>query len=116
MNSLNIDPKNSIHRSPVWRAFLLVAAVLACFALSPAPNAFGVSPAPDGGYPNGNTAEGDNALLSLTTGIENTAIGGGALSSDTSGDSNTGVGAGVLGTNVTGRDNTAIGHVALINN
>ena len=34
-----------------------------------------VVPAPDGGYPGGNTAEGQNALLSLTTGGVNTAIG-----------------------------------------
>ena len=38
-----------------------------------------VSPAPDGGYPNGNTAEGLNALFSLTTGALNTALGGAAL-------------------------------------
>ena len=36
------------------------------FALSPTARA--VTPAPDGGYPNNNTAEGDNALFSLTTG------------------------------------------------
>ncbi len=39
---------------------------LACFALSPTAQA--VVPAPDGGYPVGNTVEGQNALLSLTTG------------------------------------------------
>ena len=44
--------------------FLLTAA---CFALAPA--AFAVSPPPDGGYPNGNTAEGEDSLFSLTTGI-----------------------------------------------
>jgi hypothetical protein len=49
---------------------LLIALVLACFALSPRAQA--VVPAPDGGYPNGNTAEGTNALLNLTNGIWNT--------------------------------------------
>ena len=29
-----------------------------------------VSPPPDGGYPGNNTAEGQNALLSLTTGVQ----------------------------------------------
>ena len=53
------------------RGVLLIA--LASFALSP--TALAVTPAPDGGYPNQNTAEGDNALLSLTTGNDNTAIG-----------------------------------------
>ena len=32
-------------------------------------------PRPDGGYPNFTTAEGDNALKALTTGVENTAVG-----------------------------------------
>ena len=32
-------------------------------------------PPPDGGYPGNNTAEGDGALLNLTTGVGNTAIG-----------------------------------------
>jgi hypothetical protein len=39
---------------------------LTSFALSPWARA--VDPAPDGGYPNGNTAEGEDALFSLTTG------------------------------------------------
>jgi hypothetical protein len=39
------------------------------------PNAQAVSPAPDGGYTGGNTAEGTNALFHLTTGIWNTALG-----------------------------------------
>ena len=34
-----------------------------------------VIPAPDGGYPGFNTAEGENALKNLTTGSANTAIG-----------------------------------------
>ena len=38
-----------------------------------------VSPPPDGGYANFNTAEGTFSLLSLTTGSGNTAVGGRAL-------------------------------------
>ena len=67
----------------IIRGFLLITLALACFVLSPAPNAFGVLPAPDGGYPGGNTAEGQNALLSLTAGAFNTAIGFLSLRSDT---------------------------------
>src|ERR1700738_2799862 len=65
------------------RAFLLIPLVLVCLALSSAPNAFGVSPAPDGGYPGSNTAEGDGALASLTTGANNTAMGFHALFNNT---------------------------------
>jgi hypothetical protein len=39
--------------------------VLGCLALSPL--AQGVVPAPDGGYPGGNTAEGQSALSGLPT-------------------------------------------------
>jgi hypothetical protein len=34
----------------VLRTFFLIPVVLACFARSPAPKAFAVSPAPAGGY------------------------------------------------------------------
>jgi len=60
--------------------------VLACFGLLP--KAQTVSPAPDGGYPGANTAEGQDALFSLTTGISNTAIGFQALYNSTDGYSN----------------------------
>src|SRR5438105_10452617 len=85
----------------------------ACFALSPGARA--VVPAPDGGYPGGNTAEGQSALLSLTTGGFNTAVGYLSLRSDTTGSFNTAVGAGTLFAN-TGDSNTAIGAAALLSN
>ncbi len=93
-------------------AFALFA--LACFALSPAARA--VAPAPDGGYPGQNTAEGDDALFSLTTGVSNTAIGFDALFSNAGGFGNTGVGSSALRGNTGGIDNTAVGAAALINN
>ena len=94
---------------------LLTVSALLCFSFSPAPNAFGVIPPPDGGYPRFNTAEGQNALFSLTTGIANTANGWYSLFSNTGGNLNTGVGAGTLLFN-TGNDNTAIGAAALLFN
>jgi len=80
-----------------------------------APKAFGVVPAPDGGYPGLNTAEGQNALLHLTTGTGNTALGWFSLDSVTTGSFNTGVGAGTLVLN-TGDQNTATGAAALLLN
>src|SRR5438128_866525 len=56
-------------------SILIVAAVFAVFGLASAPSSLGVVPAPDGGYPGGNTAEGENALLGLTSGLYNTGTG-----------------------------------------
>ncbi len=97
-----------------------VTLLLACFGLSPQAQA--VSPAPDGGYPGGNTAEGQAALFSLTSGAYNTAVGFLSLRSNTNGSFNTGVGAGTLLSNVgdqttgEGVDNTATGAGALLSN
>jgi hypothetical protein len=74
-----------------------------------------VSPAPDGGYAGGNTAEGTNALLSRSTGSYNTAIGIFSLLSVTDSSFCTGVGAGALLANTSGR-NTATGAGALLSN
>lgn len=87
--------------------------ILGFLALSPVVQ--GVTPAPDGGYPGGNTAEGQNALLSLTTGTYNTAIGLSSLQSDTTHGFNTAVGAGALLTN-NSDENTATGAAALLSN
>jgi len=92
---------------------LFIAGVLGCFEFLP--KALAVVPAPDGGYPGGNTAEGQNALFSLTTGVHNTAVGFVSLRSDTAGSYNTAVGAGTLLAN-TGDENTATGFGALLSN
>jgi len=92
---------------------LLIAGVLACFGLLS--KAAAVVPPPDGGYPGGNTAEGQNALLSRSSGGFNTALGWLSLKSVTTGSFNTGVGAGTLVLN-TGDQNTAVGTAALLLN
>jgi Chaperone of endosialidase len=109
---------------------LLIAAVFAWFGLFSIAEA--VVPPPDGGYPGGNTAEGQAALLSLTNGgfntavgwlslrsnvttSFNTAIGAGALLANTA-DQNTATGAGALLSNTTGLVNTASGAFALFSN
>src|SRR5436309_1487871 len=93
---------------------VLITIGLVCFAL--VQNTQAVVPAPDGGYPGGNTAEGQNALFSLTIGLDNTAIGEEALYSNTTGDKNTAIGDAALLANTTGIANTAIGEGALKNN
>jgi hypothetical protein len=79
------------------------------------PNADAISPPPDGGYPGGNTAEGQKALLSLTTGGFNAAVGFFSLSANVAGSFNTAVGAGALDLNTADR-NTATGAAALLGN
>jgi hypothetical protein len=74
-----------------------------------------VVPPPDGGYPGGNTAEGQSALLSHTTGFYNTGVGIYSLLSLTDGNFCTGVGAGTLLLN-TADQNTATGAGALLLN
>lgn len=79
------------------------------------PKAQAVSPPPDGAYSNFTTAEGQNALQDLTTGVGNTALGAYSLFSTTTGSYNTAVGAGALDLN-TGDSNTAVGVAALLLN
>ena len=87
----------------------------ACFALSPIAHA--VTPAPDGGYPGQNTAEGEDALFSGGIGIGNTtAIGYRALYSSNNSDGDTAIGSFALYRETSGFGNTATGFAALSNN
>jgi hypothetical protein len=111
--------KRSIGRPFLRSSLILIALALGFVALGPRARA--VVPAPDGGYPGGNTAEGQSALLSLTTGTYNTAVGLFSLRSDTTGSFNTAIGAGALLANTgsqngPGTQNTAVGAGALLSN
>jgi len=93
--------------------YLAVTGILVACFMGFAPKALGVNPPPQGGYPNKNTAEGQDALFSLTNGTGNTANGFAALKANTMGDRNTGNGAFTLFSNQTGSENTATGYAAL---
>src|SRR5215216_15539 len=105
--------KASVER-PLWPILILLAFALGCFALLSHLEA--VVPPPDGGYSGNNTAEGQNALFSLTTGVGNTAVGAYSLGSDTTGHHNTAVGTAALRSNTTAIANTAVGYAALYGN
>src|SRR5205823_13430844 len=99
--------RNLVSRSPLRLGFLLVALTLVWFALSPTARA--VTPAPDGGYANSNTAEGEDALFTLTTGFGNSAIGYHALYSNTIGTGNTATGIAAPASNTTAFSSTTYG-------
>src|SRR6476620_5991046 len=92
----------------------LIAFMLSCFGLSAKIRA--VFPAPDGGYPGNNTAEGTHGLFSLTSGCDTTALGFEALFLNTTGDFNTAEGFRALFNNTSGTQNTATGVNALFSN
>jgi len=122
----------SIGRSPLRHNLVPIIFAVGCLAVSPSPKAFAVTPAPDGGYPGNNTAEGTSALFTLTSGVSNTALGFEALRGnsignyntanganaveDNRGAQNTGTGYKALSGNITGSYNTANGYNALIAN
>src|ERR1700757_4544600 len=108
---------SKVHLKTTIRSLTLVALALLGFALVQNTQA-ALPPPPDGGYPGGNTAEGDDALLHVNTaiGINNTAVGANALRDDTAGYYNVAVGSGALANNTTGNFNMAIGAEALTNN
>src|SRR6476620_10036884 len=94
----NISSTRRLLRGRV--AVLLVN--LAVLALTPTTRALLPPPAPDGGYPGFNTAEGDGSLFSLTTGLGNTAVGFNSLHNNTNGFANTATGYQTLLSNTTG--------------
>ena len=111
-NMTTIYLRKSIDRSPLRLGFLLIPLVLACFAFSPQARAV----CQEGCLTNNNTVLGDDALLSLTTGVTNTAIGSNALFNNTEGSANTAIGFVALFSDTTGGSNTAIGTGALYSN
>src|SRR5206468_12277191 len=113
LTSFRASLRNSTTYGSSPRGLLLIPLILVCFALSPQMQA--LSPPPDGGYPNGNTAEGDGALSGLTGGFYNSAVGFLSLLSNADASFNTGVGAGTLLVN-TANENTATGAGALLSN
>ena len=104
--------KLSIMKNRSLAIFTTLLSVLTCFAfLLQTQAAPDVAPPPDGCYSGFTTAEGCNALQSLTTGAGNTGLGWHSLSSNSSGSYNTGVGAGTLIVN-NADSNTAVGAAA----
>jgi hypothetical protein len=114
MNSSNLEITTSPPCPLLSRVIVLVAIAVTCVAFLPRVHA--VTPPPDGAYPGANTAEGYNALFSLTNGVYNTAIGDQALHDNTTGSSNTATGKDAMVSNNIGDYNTAAGFGALANN
>src|SRR6266487_2783195 len=135
MNLKTTTPRlrNSMNHSRRLAVTGLLALVFVCFELSPTAQA--VLPPPDGGYFNGNTAEGEDALFHLDVSSShfdtavgfhalfndqgsglNTAIGASALASNTSGLGNVAVGGGALANNLSAYSNTAVGYYAMLSN
>jgi len=95
---------------------LVTSVMLVCFELLSRALGELPPPPPEGGYPDGNTAVGTQALLDLTSGQDNTALGLRALSENTEGNLNTAVGSTALRNNHLGNRNTATGDAALFEN
>ncbi len=91
----------------------IAIALLATASFSISPKTEAVTPVPDGGYANNNTAEGTDALFNLSTGANNTGLGYSALHNNTNGDYNTAVGSNSMANNISGGANTAHGYNAL---
>jgi len=98
-------------KNPFLRTHIIHLIVTASLAVAPV--ALAVEPPPDGGYPDGNTAEGEDALLNFSKGRSNTALGFHALLNAHKVSANTAVGAHALENLTVGGVNTAVGASAL---
>ena len=112
MKTTTLPSKNSIDRWPCRLALLLIPLLIACFALSPQARAT----CQDACLTNDNTVQGDDALISNTTGMDNTALGFNALYSNIDGYANTATGSSALHSNTHGTGNTATGWEVLYSN
>ena len=109
MKTTTLRSRHSANRSPRQVALLLLPLALACFAHAPRAHAT----CQDACLSNNNTVQGDDALISNTTGTNDTAIGFDARKSNTSGGSNTAIGSTALFSNTNGSLNTANGFEVL---
>jgi hypothetical protein len=141
LRSFNTNLRSLTNHTPSRRDSLLIPLLIGCFAFLPrtqaAPETMTTTPdatvnrhaqvlrmpaAPEMALAGFNTADGDHALFSITTGVANTAVGWYSLFANTDGSFNTGVGAGTLLLNIgdqttgEGLKNTAVGAVALLFN
>jgi hypothetical protein len=114
MKTTAVPLRNSLKRFALRRIFFVIPLLVLCLAVSPRSQA--VSPPPDGGYPGANTAEGTDALFSITSGAWNTALGYQALYHNGVVGSNTGIGFQALFGNAFGNGNTAAGVQSLYRN
>jgi hypothetical protein len=88
LKNWNVRFGKLVNRSSRLRAILCSSAALISFLFSPIPKAFGVTPAPDGGFAGRISAEGTDALFSWTNTTlvgEDTAVGYEALYKNTNG-------------------------------
>jgi hypothetical protein len=126
-SSITIAPikTNSLRRSLLRRAFVVISLVIVFFALcgtaqagrgGPDNTATGVDALHNNTTGSNNTADGYHALFSNTTGNVNVAVGSFALADNTTGIANIGIGDSALFDNTTGTENVAIGGGALTNN
>src|SRR6266540_2327052 len=114
LQSVNANLGNPMNHAPLSCRSFLIPLILVCFALCQQVQSATDTPDP-GAKPLSNTADGANALLSITTGLYNSGFGFDALLANTDASFNTGLGAGALLLN-NANENTGVGAGALLSN
>jgi hypothetical protein len=112
------NQNHSIRHTRLFRSIASTFGILLTTCVFSLPQVFALDPPPDGGYPNENTAEGEDALFSQTDPriFGNTALGFQTTYSTTGGSENTAIGAEAMHDNYEGDDNVAVGWKALRGN